>query len=378
MYLANQQFIDKLKAIYGETYDYSAVKYMNNHVKVDIICKKHGAFKQRPDHLYTGIGCQKCSAEKVEENIRAKMVEKREEFIENARKIYGDRYDYSQVKYSGNKTPVEIICCKHGAFMQFPETHLKSFIGCPSCRGEHTGNRCKIGREKTIARFVEKHGDRFDYSKVVYKNNKTPIEIVCKLHGLFFQTPETHLHGITCCPVCTGHTKFTTEEVISKFVAVHGKIYDYSKVDYKGIDTKVEIVCRKHGSFMQSPDRHLIGQSCPKCHASHGERLVSKLLDESGVRYKHQKTLASFGYKERGKLSLDFYIPSLNCAIEYQGAQHYSAIRKWGGLEGFEKQRERDEYKRKFCFEQGIVLIEIPYTTKDDEVSEIIKRLTAA
>ena len=60
--------------------------------------------------------------------------------------------------------------------------------------------------------------------------------------------------------------KLTTEEFIAKAKAVHGDRYDYSKVEYVGTKTKICIICKEHGEFLQSPKKHLLGQGCIKCH----------------------------------------------------------------------------------------------------------------
>jgi len=114
-------------------------------------------------------------------------------------------------------------------------------------------------------RFIDKvkkvHGDRFDYSKVVYRGAKEKVEIICPYHGVFYQSPNNHLcgHG---CPTCSGVNKLTTEKFIEKAQAIHDKKYDYSKVEYKNTRTKVKIVCPIHGEFFQYPTNYLRGHGC--------------------------------------------------------------------------------------------------------------------
>lgn len=179
-------------------------------------------------------------------------------FIFKAKRIHGEKYNYSKVKYKNIKTKVEIICKKHGSFFQTPEHHLRG-AGCPYCAGN-----VKKTTESFIKEAVGKHGMRYDYSKVKYINNRTKVELICKKHGSFFQTPTNHLKG-QGCPKCAGNKVLTLNEFISKANDIHNNFYDYSQVDYKNHDTKVNIICPVHGLFTQTPNGHLNGQGCPKC-----------------------------------------------------------------------------------------------------------------
>lgn len=124
-------------------------------------------------------------------------------------------------------------------------------------------------RRKTNEEFISEarklHGDRYDYSKVEYKNNGTPVTIICPDHGEFQQKPWVHLMGCGCQKCCKNGVKLTTEEWVEKARGVHGDKYDYSKVDYKNAHSKVIITCPEHGDFEQEPSSHLCGKGCPKC-----------------------------------------------------------------------------------------------------------------
>ena len=93
-----EEFIEKAKKIHGDKYDYSKVKYINNHIKVEIKCKEHGIFFQRPNGHLRGSECIKCGLNKIS-NIKRSN---REEFIEKAIKVHGNKYDYSKVNYINN------------------------------------------------------------------------------------------------------------------------------------------------------------------------------------------------------------------------------------------------------------------------------------
>ena len=189
-------------------------------------------------------------------------------FVERSKKIHGDKYDYSKVEYKNTDTKVCIICPEHGEFWQTPHNHLHG-QGCKKCATFLT----HLTQKSTNAKFVDKakqiHGNKYDYSKVEYINNKTKVCIICPEHGEFWQTPNSHLNGCECKKCAderNGKKKsLTLEQFIKRSKKIHGDKYDYSKVKYKNIGTKVCIICPEHGEFWQTPDAHLSGQGCPIC-----------------------------------------------------------------------------------------------------------------
>ena len=147
-----------------------------------------------------------------------------EEFIQRARKVHGDKYDYSKVEYVDSKTNVCILCKEHGAFIQAPNSHLNS-RGCPECSRIRVKSQRMMTKEEFIAKANAKHGLIYDYSKVEYKGNKIPVCIICPIHGEFWQIPNVHLNG-SKCPKCSNETKVTRvckpiEWFIGKAVSVH-------------------------------------------------------------------------------------------------------------------------------------------------------------
>jgi len=211
----------------------------------------------------------------------------KEEFIKDARDVHGDKYDYSKVHYVNSKTKVCIICHEHGEFWQTPSHHFEG-KGCPKCAYEVKGKRRRSSLTNFIKKARKVHGDKYDYSKVDYVNSATKICIICPEHGEFLQTPDVHTRGHGC-PKCSGCHAHTKEEWIALANEVHGDKYDYSKVHYMNAFTKVCIICPEHGIFEQTPNSHLNGSACPKCNLSHLERSVMNYLDEHEIVYDYQK-----------------------------------------------------------------------------------------
>jgi hypothetical protein len=295
----SNEFIKKAKSVHGDKYDYSKVNYVKNSIPVTITCPTHGDFEQRPDKHLVGRGCQKCKG-----GIRSNTGE----FIQKAKEIHGDRYNYSQVEYKNQNTPVTIICPEHGDFLQKPTQHLNG-AGCQKCGGNYRYNTNEF-----IDLAKEVHGDRFDYSKTIYKNNSTPIVITCPKpnHGDFTQWPNHHLKGVGC-PHCS---------------------------ESKGEKLVSEILKKNKISFLR---QHRFGDCTNN---KQGKFCV--------------------------KLPFDFYLPNKNICIEYDGKQHFQPVNMFGGDESFEGQVLRDKIKDQYCKKNGIKLIRIPYTMKKEEIEPYI------
>ena len=206
-------FIRKALRKHGDRYDYSNVVYVKSSKKVEIICrvKGHKPFPIKPnDHLQLH-GCKSCAVEK-RANKRRKT---KDEFIREARKVHGDKYDYSKVKYKNANTNIIIICPIHGDFPQTPNQHLN--YGCKKCGFIKTGLSRRSNKEIFIKKARKLHGDKYDYSKVNYVNERTEIIIICPIHSDFPQTPHNHLGG-QGCPKCNDNFKgeITIENYLMK------------------------------------------------------------------------------------------------------------------------------------------------------------------
>ncbi|MCK9446119.1 hypothetical protein M0Q50_04415 [bacterium] len=123
--LGNDKFIEKSIKIHGYKYDYSNVYYVKNDIKVDIMCKEHGIFSQKPGAHLRGQGCPNCYSLNKKSNTK--------DFIEKSIKIHNNTYDYSLVNYVTKKDNVTIICPIHGKFEQKASIHLQGH-GCKICR----------------------------------------------------------------------------------------------------------------------------------------------------------------------------------------------------------------------------------------------------
>jgi very-short-patch-repair endonuclease len=231
------------------------------------------------------------------------------------------------------------------------------------------------------------HGDKYDYSKVEYVNNENKVFIICPEHGEFLQTPHSHLSGCGCkkCGIESRIEKLksTKETFIKKASFVHDNIYNYSLIkDYKNGKQKIPIIGKKHGVFYQRAEDHLQGHGCSCCVTSSIENEISKFLKDNDIQFIQQ-------YRNKnilGKLSLDFYLPDYNIAIECQGLQHFKPVNfsnknNENIYENFEKQIDRDKEKHNLCEQNGIRLLYFSnldiiypykvYTNKEELLTEI-------
>lgn len=266
--------------------------------------------------------------------------------------IHGDKYDYSLVIYKNFETKVSIGCKIHDVFQQTPHHHLKG-QGCQLC-----SYNTPLTTESFIIKAEKVHKNRYDYLLVEYKKWNIKVSIICKEHGIFKQIPNSHLNG-QGCPKCIKNTKRTIEEFIEEALKTHGELYDYSNSIYKNANTKLEIICDIHGPFFQRPSNHLRGEGCLGCKQSKGERKIENFLKFKNIKFDREKRFKDC--KDIITLPFDFYLPQHNLCIEYDGMQHFKSIPFFGGDYSLCETKKRDEIKNEFCKKNNIYLLRIPY-----------------
>lgn len=281
-----------------------------------------------------------------------------ERFIDKSKIVHNNTYDYSKVKYHNTNTKVEIVCNIHGSFFQKPSKHLFG-QGCMKCG--HL--KRKISDDVFLSKALEKHGSKYDYSRISKNGGSNKKEeFVCEEHGIFVQRRRCHLSG-KGCPKCVYNTyKLSTEEFIEKVSVVHCLEYDYSKAIYVSNYDNLEIICKIHGSFFQTPSNHLAGRGCPKCGKveSSGEKRIRRWLTKNDIEYEQEKSFKGCNVT-RKPLQFDFYLPQQQLLIEFDGIQHYKAFDRFKGEEGLSQRQSRDEFKNSWAKEHGYDLLRISY-----------------
>ena len=216
------------------------------------------------------------------------------EFIEKAKVIHGNKYDYSKVDYKGNAKNVEIICKIHGPFIKSPANHLKG-QGCPICALKERNKKLSSNTEDFIERAKELHGEKYDYSKVNYKNSTTKVEIICPKHGPFLQVHSSHLAGNGCdkCAreVQSERQKLSQDEFINKLEKIHGEKYGFDKSIYTGRKGSTIITCPTHGDVEVKINGLLEGEGCPLCAGRRrtNDDIIQMIRKIHGDRYDYSK-----------------------------------------------------------------------------------------
>lgn len=205
----------------------------------------------------------------------------------------------------------------------------------------------KYSTDEWVDKAKKIHGDKYDYSKVNYINKNTKICIICPKHGEFWITPDKHVNSKQGCPKCAKNYKLDTDSFVKKARLVHGEFYNYDKCLYKDTETKVCIVCPEHGEFWQTPHGHLSGHGCPMCHE---EKNINEIKLFNFLKDNINEEIIS-QYKEDwlSGQTLDIYIPSKKIGIEYQGIQHFKPVKYFGGIKKYEYTRQKDKEKFEKC-----------------------------
>lgn len=254
--ITRNNFVEYANDYFKGKYTYDITTFKSTKSQMDIICPKHGIFKQTPyNHIFNRSGCPECAG-----NIK----DNNERFIKKAVLVHGDEYDYSKVIINGSDHVIIIHKLCNRENRQRPAEHLMG-KGCYQCHYNHANSTEQFKKDA-----IAIHGDIYEYDFVNYINNRMDVNITCKQHGLFSQRPNNHLSGAGC-PTCgiisrNNLNRFTQEQFLEKCFEVHGDKYEYSKSIYINYTTPVEITCKHHGEFWQSPANHIWrGSNCPIC-----------------------------------------------------------------------------------------------------------------
>lgn len=282
------------------------------------------------------------------------------EFILAAKAIHGDKYIYPDQEFLNKYTPIRIICKKHGDFYQRPNYHLTGG-GCKKCAIEKDSKRKYLTQEKFIEKSRQKFPE-YDYSQVVYKGTHEKVNIICPKHGIFSILASNLLAGHGCNKCY--HRPSTKEAFIIAAKAIHGDKYDYSKAIYINNNTNIEIICSKHGSFWATPANHLVGKGCPKCNSSKGEKKIRHILQKLNIEFIEQKRFSDCRsknplpfdfYLPAYNLCIEYQGEQHYIPIK-RGHQTLKEAKK-----ALEYNKYKDQIKKDYCIKNNIKFLEISY-----------------
>lgn len=279
------------------------------------------------------------------------------EILKNKLKESSLLYECVSSEYINARTKLDFKCLRcDRVFNTTPDNILRGH-GCPYC--------AKIV-SATEDEIRQKIGDRYIIKSLQFKNNSDTVLLSCKEHG-DFRIPVRRILKDCGCQKCAAlraqtNQRKTTQQFLGEIQwRNYDEVYDFSKTVYVNAKTKITVICKKCGKEFSKDPRlfyHGTMKACPYCNYYAGEEIIKNILQENKIDYIWQY---SFKESEISRLSFDFYLPGLNTVIEYQGMQHYKAVRCWGGEKRLKQQQTNDQRKRDYCKKNGIKEIEVSY-----------------
>lgn len=341
-------------------YKIFSCELVNAKSPIPLYCEKHGWFWVSVNNLLKGEGCKFC---KREEKLIQHKKEYEKKFIEQAKIIHNDFYDYSKVEYIKNSVNVHIICPIHGEFLQTPNNHLQG-KGCQLCAIEKNGFSKRLSQEEAIEKAKKSHiGENYIYDRFIYNGRHSNCLITCPIHGDFSIEYGAFVDG-EGCPIC-GRNKANmnrrnkSNDVLKLCKVNNPKGYGFDNFIYYGMDKKSLFTCKKHGDFLCTPAHFISGRGCPECKNSKMENELCQYFNDNGIKYIQQYVIE----KDR-RYRYDFYMPYKNLIIECQGEQHFYPVDFSHNNRGkdelfdiFDKQKDRDIKKYNLAINNGYSIV---------------------
>lgn len=276
---SKQEYIDEFKkqmiSKFGNIIDFSEMNFKNSNTKIKLKCKIHGIIYEKTTLAFLKSKTFCNCINKVEPKKEKNTINYKQLFINKINEKYPNRFDCSNIEYVNSYTDITILdnlTNKH--IIIKPNNLLRTGI--------------KDKSTDFIEKAKKVHGDKYDYSKVEYIDSKTPVCIICPIHGEFWQKPNSHLskHG---CQKCAGNVKWNINDYITEAKKVHGNKYDYSKTIFKQVCDVITVTCPIHGEFNIRAHVHIRGGGCQKCNGSGGEQIVMTFLNNKNIKYDFNK-----------------------------------------------------------------------------------------
>lgn len=332
-------------------------EYVDANTKILHHCLLHDVFwETTPSRALQGVGCEMCRKEKFR-NTRCKS---HKEYIAEVECVNPNIEVIGM--YIDATTPIEHYCKKHNIYWLCLPDNILHGHGCAECGKEKIGNK----KRKTQEQYVNEVGEINKNIIVLgdYIDANTPILHKCKIDMYeWYTTPANILFG-KGCPKCGRTMKRTQEEYVEELFLVNPNIEVLE--EYINANTPILHRCKIDGyEWSTIPYILLNGCGCPQCNESHGERFVRQWLDKNKIQYVSQKKFDNC--KDKYRLPFDFYLPEYNCCIEYDGKQHFKAIDWFGGQKSLEYTQKHDAIKNKYCEDNNIKLLRIPYFKNVEE-----------
>ena len=332
-----QEFIAKATATHPGKFDYSITQFCKLDARIWVRCLQHGPFQILPFvHLRKPNGsCPACDGRLISAN----------DFIERSKKQHGERYSYAvghDLKWSDK---ISIECRDHGKFIQMVGSHL-SGCGCPKCSKTYVRSP-----QEWEEAAKQKHGNQYSYSITKWHRATTKIEIVCPVHGSFWQLTFKHINNGSGCPQCANDKlRMPFNDFIQRAGVVQNNKYIYPEQEFKNVKQHINIICPKHGVFTNIAEQHLLGAGCWQCHCVNASSKPQRELFD----FVSQHVSAVIGDKQTiPPFEIDVLVPNV-LGLELHGLY-------WHSFNAPETTQERHKHLQKFemCRVLGLPLLQI-------------------
>lgn len=398
--------------------------YISANIPILHHCLLHNVFwNTTPYRVLQGCGCPKCRKEKFHK-VRCKSHKK---YISEVEFINPDIEVLEQ--YVDAKTPILHKCKLDGCEWRPTPSNILGGHGCPECRNRHLYKQRAKTQEKYEIEVFELHPTINVLG--IYVNSETPILHQCLIDGHIWMAKPGNILSGKGCPKCAGNIKLTHKEYVERLSIInpyitpieeyvnastsilhkclidgytwmaypHSMLYGYgcpkcagnakkthdeykqelsiSNPDievieeYNGANIPILHQCKIDGYMWSAkPTNVLCGTGCPCCRESRGEKNIRRWLESHNIKYKCQYSFVDC--KDKKALPFDFYIPSFNMCIEYDGIQHFQPVdfagkgENWA-IEQFKNTQRHDEIKNMYCKNNNIHLFRIPYFKNIEE-----------
>ena len=282
-----KRFATLLEMRYPGKFTFTVVGYRNQR-KIELVCREHGTFsKPMSEFLAFRHICPECTKQNNRDILIAAG-------FATALKMYSNQYHYPTPAVKSMKDTLNVVCPKHGLFRTTLENHISYKKSCMKCSREDS----RLTTQSFIDRATLVHAGRYDYTKTKYLVYSDKLTITCRVHGDFQQRAGSHLQGNGCIECFLEVNKLPKETFVENARKVHGDKFDYSKVIYLGNKKKVEIICPTHGSFWQMPNSHVSSRTgCRYCSESKGEVAVEVFLNQLGIPHVREHRILPYKYR---------------------------------------------------------------------------------
>lgn len=331
-------------------------EYKNNTTKLKMICVCGNEFEKSFKIMNTNgkFKCNDCIKKEQIENQTMSYEKAKEKVEEKGYKLLTTKSEYIKAS-SKNK-----VQCPNGHIYEQILLDLFKGHGCKKCASKINGEKQKL-KYNDVKNTIDELG--FKLLSREFNGVEEKLNVKCKKCNHIFHPTLHNLKNGTGCPNCFSKTRgkanIISYEERLKYVKSFGYNILTPKEDYINGENKVKLQCSKGHIYEAKLHDFYIGNRCPICRESKGERKIKQFLDLNNIEYYKQYKFKNCKFKRQ--LPFDFYLPNYNLLIEYDGKQHYIISSFYGGIDSFIDTKIRDTIKNLYCKDNNIKLLRIPY-----------------